>query len=116
MADIGIRLDMKEWLDFVGPLPRKLETALNRGLEAAAFLVEAQAKIKTPVDTGRLKSSIYTKVGSLNAFVSTNVNYARYVHDGTKFMKPRPFMLEGLQSSEYNIRKAFDIEIKKALT
>lgn len=50
--------------------------------------VESRAKELCPVDTGRLRSSITTtrpvRIGKrLAVRVGTNVNYARYVHDGT---------------------------------
>ena len=75
-----------------GPVVRDL---LRRGL-----LVETQAKrnlggIGGPkrIDTGRLRASIATVVvtrgGSPVVLVGTNVNYARYVHDGTGVYGPR---------------------------
>jgi hypothetical protein len=68
---------------------------LRRGL-----LVETQAKrnlggIGGPkrIDTGRLRASIATVVVTRNnepaVLVGTNVNYARYVHDGTGLYGPR---------------------------
>lgn len=68
---------------------------LRRGL-----LVETQAKrnlggVGGPkrIDTGRLRASIATVVvtrgGSPVVLVGTNVNYGRYVHDGTGVYGPR---------------------------
>jgi HK97 gp10 family phage protein len=113
---ISATIDVSEVQSFFSGAPRKFQNALNTGIRAAAFLIEGQTKIKTPVLTGRLRASIYTKVGSLYAKVSTNTNYAFFVHNGTRSMRPRPFMLQGLQAAEYNIKAVFDREIQKALS
>ena len=53
-----------------------------------------RAKILTPVDTGNLRASltqdIKMKSGEVVGRVSTNVNYAIYVHEGTKAHKIYP--------------------------
>ncbi len=63
--DIGIDLIVREWLT---------ETA---------FDIEAGAKRRAPVDTGRLRASITTKVQRREAIVGTDVEYAEPVHEGT---------------------------------
>lgn len=54
----------------------------------SAFEVEKEAKLFTPVDTGRLRATIATSLGvadlGLTSIVSTNVNYALAVHEGSK--------------------------------
>jgi phage gpG-like protein len=72
---------------------------LRRGL-----LVETQAKRNLGgasgpkrIDTGRLRSSTNTQLvvrdGRPIAVVGTNVNYARWVHDGTGIYGPRGAMI-----------------------
>ena len=65
--------------------------------------VEAQAKRDCPVDTGRLRASITTEVFAtgtdLGVRVGSNVNYASYVHDGTRYMRGRPFLLRALDAA-----------------
>lgn len=83
---------------------RKLLTSpqggVVRDLLRRGLLVETQAKrnlggIGGPkrVDTGRLRASIATVVvtrdGAPAVLVGTNVNYARFVHDGTGLYGPR---------------------------
>lgn len=80
------------------------ETAIQRslrgsnGAEARGVLrrglrVEAGAKRRTPVDTGRLRSSVHTELrtisGHVIARVGTDVSYARAVHGGTGIYGPR---------------------------
>lgn len=62
--------------------------------------VEALAKIKCPVDTGRLRSSITTQLGYATqrgvpiVRVGTNVKYALWVHNGTGMFGPRMAMIK----------------------
>lgn len=67
-----------------------------------ALLVERGAKTFSPVDTGRMRSSIGVtfKIADkgLSATVAPHVDYAFYVHEGTRYMKGRPFMEWGLNA------------------
>lgn len=59
----------------------EISAALARGLEAVGLAAEGYAKAQTPVDTGRLRSSITHQVepGERAVYVGTNVEYATYV-------------------------------------
>ena len=58
---------------------RQIEMALTEcGLDA-----EGYAKLKCPVDTGRLRSSIGYKVVDKECYIGTDVEYAPYVELGT---------------------------------
>jgi HK97 gp10 family phage protein len=63
--------------------------------------VESAAKARCPVDTGRLRSSITWRVETdsdgVVGIVGTSVEYAIYVHEGTRHMAGRPFLVEGLR-------------------
>lgn len=56
-----------------------------KALFEAALLIQGQAVVLAPVDSGRLKLSIDYEVdeGQLIAYVGTNVEYAIYVEFGT---------------------------------
>jgi phage gpG-like protein len=84
---------------------------LRRGL-----LVETQAKrnlggIGGPkrIDTGRLRASINTQLvirdGRPIAVVGTNVNYARFVHDGTGLYGPRGRRITPVTSSVLRFKR-----------
>lgn len=88
---------------------------LSEAVMKATFLVERGAKIKSPVDTGRLRSSIQTEIRPLTATIFPTVNYAIYVHDGTRFMAGRPFMRNALSEAESNIQELFTKAIHDAL-
>ena len=53
-------------------IQKKKETAL----EAVGVLVEGEAIVRTPVDTGNLKNSITHKVDGNMVIIGTNVEYA----------------------------------------
>ena len=59
--------------------------------------IERFAKQLSPVDTGRLRASIHVTPASMNlqAIIATGTNYAVFVHEGTKYMRGRPFMGTG---------------------
>jgi len=61
------------------------EANLARVLFKGALDIESGAKMKAPVDTGRLRSSIQSKIDheDVSAEVTVNVDYAPYVEFGT---------------------------------
>jgi HK97 gp10 family phage protein len=99
---------------------QNLKTFLLGEINRLAAGVERYAKQLTPVDTGRLRASIfYSPANSfLQAVVSTNTEYAIYVHEGTKYMRARPFMKYGAMFAELEQRTDFqgrlDAEFTKA--
>lgn len=70
-----------------------------------ALLIERNAKQLTPVNTGALRSSISTSflIMGIGARVATNKDYAIFVHEGTRYMRSRPFMKKGAEFAEPQI-------------
>lgn len=63
------------------------DEAIRRALEAVGIQAEGHAKIKCPVDTGRLRGSISHQVGSgfdSSVYIGTNVKYAPSIEYGHK--------------------------------
>ncbi|KEH93225.1 HK97-gp10 family putative phage morphogenesis protein [Clostridium botulinum] len=62
-----------------------IKRAELRWLQAAALVIQSQAKALAPVDTSNLKTSINHKivVDKLEAYIGTNADYAVYVEFGT---------------------------------
>lgn len=81
-------------------LLRSAEGPVGKMLARVAVKVESAAKARCPVDTGRLRSSITWRIEvdskGVVAIVGTNVEYAFFVHEGTRYMAGRPFLHEGL--------------------
>ena len=89
----SVRLDRSE-------IRRVTREAATQEISTGARQVANRAKILTPVDTGRLRASIrYTisSAGNPSATVFTNVQYAPYVHDGTRPHVIRPRRAQALR-------------------
>lgn len=87
-------------------------------LKATAFDAEAvmqrivlialgHSQRRTPVKTGTLRRSETTRVeaGGMRGVLGTNVKYAAFVHDGTKYQAARPFFEQGIADSRAEIDK-----------
>lgn len=81
-------------------------------LKRMTITAEGAAKKVTPVLTGTLRRSITHRVESTGSHgvIGTNIEYARYVHDGTSRMQARPFLRQGIENS----RAQFDVFIEEA--
>ena len=80
--------------------------------------VERKSKERTPVRTGHLRRSVTSRVEAAGerGIVGTNVSYARHVHQGTKYMRGRPFLKQGLDASRQLIDSELEQAGEKALT
>lgn len=56
---------------------------LTQALQQCCLMVENDAKINCPVDTGILRNSITHTVSPTRGEVGTNLEYSPYVHEGT---------------------------------
>jgi HK97 gp10 family phage protein len=99
----------------------KLDKKLIGNLWRAGFLVEADAKRLCPVDTGRLRASLITRVNEAtfsarvgssvellespvaSGIVGTDVDYGIYVEMGTYKTTPRPFLTPALETNKQEI-------------
>ena len=66
-----------------------------------------------PVDTGRLKQSIRPRIGVLSSIIEPHVNYALYVHEGTRFQKKQPFFKVAIDRNKSKVEKEFEGAIAK---
>jgi len=106
-------------------LPKELTIEIRDAIRKSAFLVEAEVKPITPIDTGRLRGSISSDISPFRAVISPHVFYAIFVHEGTKnwpiWMPPkapgtvRQFMKVGAEKAKPKIEKTFEKAIKRAL-
>lgn len=83
--------------------PRLMGDAFKGALQKSALQVQRESMIRTPVLTGRLRSSHENFLSGaglqMSATVEPTANYGVFVHEGTRFMKGRPFLLEGAEAS-----------------
>jgi len=88
----------------------KLGTEISRIIEKLGFATERAAKKVTPVDTGRLRSSIGTIIKPFEATVAPHTHYAGWVHEGTRRMTGRPFLKWGWESASKTVKVEGEIE------
>lgn len=85
---------------------------LNGAIKEVAFLSEGGIKRALTVGptrailTGALRSSVHvTKLVPGEARVGPGVKYSIYVHEGTRFMRARPFVPAGVERVKGEISK-----------
>lgn len=107
MADFYIKVDpsFEKLAQSFKKTGKNIDKALRDIINEFAFLTERYAKQVTPVQTGRLRSSISVSnpIGSngFSARVGTwGVHYAGFVHEGTRRMHARQFLRWGVQFAQ----------------
>jgi HK97 gp10 family phage protein len=88
-----IRLRANRLPQLAKALPMAVSTALRRGTAATL----AGGRARSPVDTGAMRASHSeggTQPGSLSMRVTVGVEYAEFVHEGTRTAPPRPWLRE----------------------
>lgn len=90
---------------------------IEQALVNSALIVERDAKIKAPVDTGRLRQSITHNLepDPVNPYVEvgTNVEYAKHVEFGTSRQAAKPFLQPALVENKRAILKQLANAFKK---
>lgn len=124
MSNISVAIDAKQVLSFFNQLPREFERALGNIIGKSATVIQGEARKKTPrlfdpigsgKSSGLLASTIDISHGPLSATIKTNRFYAGFVHEGTRYMRARPFMKLGVEASEAQIQDIAKDEIRKAI-
>jgi len=100
---------------FKGTLSVDVKNKTQMALEVAAIIVEGQAKMLSPVDTGRLRASITHRINGGVAEVGTNVEYAAHVEYGTRYMPAQSYLRTAVDLTKQNVIIAFHKAIKEAL-
>jgi HK97 gp10 family phage protein len=103
---------------------KKITKAATNNIEQAlinsALVVERDAKINAPVDTGRLRSSISHRddnFGSNNPAVEifTDLEYAPFVEYGTSKQSAKPFLFPAYNNNKQKILKELAKAFKKGV-
>jgi HK97 gp10 family phage protein len=96
--------------------PAQMTKALSVAIKTAVFLIQGRSMSNTPVLTGRLRGSHYTKFEPLRGEVGTDpsrekgsrgVDYSTFVHEGTRFMPARPYLRSAVEESNGEINDLF---------
>lgn len=105
---MSVRID-----DHSDEVKAEIEAALLKGLEECGITAETYAKLKSPVDTGRLKNSISHTVDGDTAYIGTNVEYAAYQELGTSKMPAHPYLRPAVENHVDVYKKLLTDELKK---
>ena len=99
---------LRKWPEFA-------EKEIKKALEGSIYSIEREAKLLTPVLTGRLRASLgggtfkggsypkdyNIKIEKMRASIGSNVEYATHVHSRV------PFLTGGVHAAMKNIEKFF---------
>ena len=86
---------------------------VNDALAVGALLIESDAKLLSPVDTGLNRSSIHAKKESyLRWKIGANTSYAKHLEFGTVKMAARPFLFPAYMLHRNDIIAAVKVAMK----
>lgn len=100
--------------------PRLMTRHLNTAIRFAGTDIEREMRTNisgrmVKVQTGRLRSSSYSRFANLRGEVGTNTEYDIFVHDGTRFMRARPYLKAAVDSKDTNTQQRFTEAVQKTL-
>lgn len=100
-------------LDKAKLLIPRVRAGVQQTIAETALLIETDAKLLAPVDTGRLRASIHAEIApnGLSAVVYTNVSYAPAQEFGTRRHRAQPFLFPAYEKN----RAAFLANMKRNL-
>ncbi|WP_419958965.1 HK97-gp10 family putative phage morphogenesis protein [Psychrobacillus sp. BM2] len=104
MLNISIQINLNSNLNVVSA---ELERAIEATLETIGLYVSSEAKVRTPVDTGLLRSSIHHIVDlqKKKVEVGTNVSYAEIIEVGSSTRTPQPYLVPAVEENIQNINR-----------
>ena len=113
MAAIGER-DLRRRIE---RMIENVQEEVKGALTESALLVERDAKIKVPVDTGRLRSSISHseefEADNPAVVVGTNTEYASYIELGTSRQAAKPFLYPALSENRQRIQRKIAESVRR---
>lgn len=95
--------------------PQLMIRNLNTAIRSSIFTIGRQSRINTPVDTGILRASTYERFATLRGEVGTNTEYDLFVHEGTRFMGARPYLMNAAQSADSDIQRFMTEAVQNTL-
>lgn len=116
MANIEVKItNLAEIKAAFRKAPGLMTKYLNQAIQRSIFSIERDSKINSPVLTGFLRASHQSLFTNLRGEVGPTASYAIFVHEGTRFMRPRPFLLEAVKSNERKIQDEFKDAVQNTL-
>lgn len=83
--------------------PNKIESLVIKALGLTAQLVISEARVLTPVDTGRLINGwVQKEIKNSSVIIGNRVEYAPYIEFGTKYIAGRHMLEQALMKMQQN--------------
>lgn len=100
MVEVSIKIkNMAQIRAAFNKAPALMTRNLNLAIRRTAITIEGRSKRNTPVLTGRLRASTYDRFSNLHGEIGTNTEYDSFVHEGTRFMRARPYLRQAVEQS-----------------
>lgn len=96
--------------------PMLMATELDKAISKSIYAIQRGSMAATPVDTGRLRASHKSTFAPLKGVLDVTAYYGIYVHEGTRYMKPRPFLLDSVNSNERQVDDNFTKAVDNVLS
>jgi len=108
---------MSKGFNHIPNLMKEFPKAIEVGLTAVGMLVEDDAKLYCPVDTGALITDIKYIVDMSDVVVriGTAVEYSPYVEFGTRKAAAQPFLRPAVDNNRENIKGCFESAANDAI-
>lgn len=88
--------------------------AIIRALTKIGMTATAYAKLKCPVDTGRLRASLHFEVTSEDEVtIGTDVKYGKYVEFGTHKQRSQPYLAPAVKDHIPQYKQIALAELRK---
>lgn len=91
----------------------KLTKKEEMALKAIGLFVEGEAKLRSPVDTGNLRSSIDHKVQDTSVAIGTNTEYAIFQEKGSRFQPAQPYLEPSVMQNRNKIKSLAEQYLKE---
>jgi hypothetical protein len=89
---------------------------IDSAIRGSIYETQRESQLRTPVDTGRLRQSYETAFTPLKGVLEPKTDYAYWVHEGTRRMRARPFLAQGLEESDPQIQAYFEKAVENGLS
>lgn len=90
-------------INAIATSPNVQANMLRRGIRVQNQARRLLTQRKPGVDTGRLRASVtvdqFIRGGVIITRIGSNVEYAIFVHDGTRYMRGNPFLKDALPAA-----------------
>lgn len=88
---------------------------VNKAIARSLIQIERSSKMNAPVRTGYLRASHTTRLSNLRGEIEPMAKYAIYVHEGTRFMRSRPFLFDAVKDNEKFVEDEFEKAVQNVL-